>query len=108
VEEISGHIGSLSAEDVRVVRVYEERNKNRETLLEQLDRGIRVAPRESEGPNRLGSRIHNAGALGAGARSIVRKDLGEPLQGEIPRIDLLGDKGRQDNRHEQRPNAYLT
>jgi hypothetical protein len=41
VEEISGHIGSLSAEDVRVVRVYEERNKNRETLLEQLDRRIR-------------------------------------------------------------------
>ena len=41
VEEISGHIGSLSAEDVRVLRVYEERNKNRETLLEQLDRRIR-------------------------------------------------------------------
>jgi hypothetical protein len=41
VEEISGHIGSLSAEDVRVVRVYEERNKNRETLLEQLDRRLR-------------------------------------------------------------------
>jgi hypothetical protein len=41
VEEISGHIGSLSAEDVRVVRVYEERNKNREMLLEQLDRRIR-------------------------------------------------------------------
>jgi hypothetical protein len=67
-----------------------------------------VAPRESEGRNRLGSRIHNAGALGAGARSIVRKDLGEPLQGEVPRIDLLGDKRTQDNRNEGRPNAYPT
>ena len=41
MEEISGHIGSLSAEDVRVVRDYGERNKTRETLLEQLERRIR-------------------------------------------------------------------
>jgi hypothetical protein len=41
VEEISGHIGNLSIEDLRVVSDYEERNKNRETVLEQLDRRIR-------------------------------------------------------------------
>ncbi len=42
VEEISGRIVSLSVEDLRVVRDYEERNKKRETLLEQLDRRIRT------------------------------------------------------------------
>src|SRR5919112_156711 len=41
VEEVSGRLGSLSAEDLREVRDYEERNKNRETVLEQLDRRIR-------------------------------------------------------------------
>jgi hypothetical protein len=41
VEEISGRLDSLSAEDLREVRDYEERNKNRETILEQLDRRIR-------------------------------------------------------------------
>jgi hypothetical protein len=41
VEEISGRIGELSIEDLRVVREYEERTKNRETVLEQLDRRIR-------------------------------------------------------------------
>src|SRR5215211_3130953 len=41
VEEVSGRIGSLSAEDLREVRDYEERNKMRETILEQLDRRIR-------------------------------------------------------------------
>src|SRR5215217_7036074 len=41
VEEVSGRIGELSAEDLRVVRDHEERNKNRETVLEQLDRRIR-------------------------------------------------------------------
>jgi signal transduction histidine kinase len=41
VEEISGRIGGLSADDLRVVRDHEERNKNRETVLEQLDRRIR-------------------------------------------------------------------
>jgi hypothetical protein len=41
VEEISGRLGGLSAEELRVVRDYEERNKNRDTILEQLDRKIR-------------------------------------------------------------------
>ena len=41
VEEISGRLGTLSAEDLREVRDYEERNKARETILEQLDRKIR-------------------------------------------------------------------
>jgi gas vesicle protein len=41
VEEISGRLGGLSVEDLRVVRDHEERNKNRETVLEQLDRKIR-------------------------------------------------------------------
>jgi arsenate reductase-like glutaredoxin family protein len=41
VEEISGRLGNLSVDDLRVVRDYEERNKNRETVLGQLDRRIR-------------------------------------------------------------------
>src|SRR5215204_6151302 len=41
VEEVSARLDALSAEDLREVRDYEERNKNRETLLEQLDRRIR-------------------------------------------------------------------
>ncbi len=41
VEEISGRLGGLSAEELRMVRDYEERNKNRDTILEQLDRRIR-------------------------------------------------------------------
>jgi hypothetical protein len=41
VEEVSGRLGDLSVEDLRVVRDHEERNKNRETVLEQLDRKIR-------------------------------------------------------------------
>src|ERR687897_808522 len=41
VEELSARLGSLSAEDLREVRDYEERNKNRDTILEQLDRKIR-------------------------------------------------------------------
>src|SRR5215207_4227610 len=41
VEEVSGRLGGLSAEELRVVRDHEERNKNRETVLEQLDRKIR-------------------------------------------------------------------
>jgi hypothetical protein len=42
VDEVSGRLGNLSAEDLRVVRDYEERNKNRDTILEQLDRRIRA------------------------------------------------------------------
>src|SRR5215203_3427719 len=41
VEEVSARLGALSAEDLREVRDYEERNKNRDTILEQLDRRIR-------------------------------------------------------------------
>ena len=41
VEEVSARLGALSSEDLREVRDYEERTKNRETLLEQLDRRIR-------------------------------------------------------------------
>jgi hypothetical protein len=41
VEEVSARLDALSAEDMREVRDYEERNKNRETVLEQLDRRIR-------------------------------------------------------------------
>src|ERR687890_699197 len=41
VEEVNERLGSLSAEDLREVRDYEERTKNRETVLEQLDRKIR-------------------------------------------------------------------
>ena len=41
VEEVSAHLDALSAEELREVRDYEERNKNRETILEQLDRRIR-------------------------------------------------------------------
>src|SRR5215210_4876273 len=41
VEEVSARLGALSTEDLREVRDYEERTKNRETLLEQLDRSIR-------------------------------------------------------------------
>jgi hypothetical protein len=42
VDEVSGHLGELSAEELRVVRDYEERNKNRDTILEQLDPRIRT------------------------------------------------------------------
>jgi exonuclease VII large subunit len=42
VEEVSGRLSDLSAEELRVVRDYEERNKNRDTILEQLDRRIRT------------------------------------------------------------------
>src|SRR4051812_18269325 len=41
VEEVSARLDALSAEDLREVRDYEERTKNRETILEQLDRRIR-------------------------------------------------------------------
>jgi hypothetical protein len=41
VDEVSGRLSGLSAEEHRVVREYEERTKNRDTILEQLDRRIR-------------------------------------------------------------------
>jgi hypothetical protein len=41
VEEVSARLDALSTEELREVRDYEERTKNRETVLEQLDRKIR-------------------------------------------------------------------
>src|ERR671912_2646328 len=41
VEEVSSRLGDLSTEELRMVRDYEERTKNRDTLLEELDRKIR-------------------------------------------------------------------
>ena len=41
VEEVSARLDTLSTADLREVRDYEERNKSRETILEQLDRRIR-------------------------------------------------------------------
>jgi ATP-dependent Clp protease ATP-binding subunit ClpA len=41
VGEVSDRLDGLSTEELRVVRDYEERNKKRDTLLEELDRKIR-------------------------------------------------------------------
>ena len=43
VEEISGRLDDLSLEELQLVRDYEELNKRRETLLEQMDRKIRAS-----------------------------------------------------------------
>jgi hypothetical protein len=43
VDEASKHLDDLSVEELQLVRDYEERNKKRETLLEQMDRKIRAA-----------------------------------------------------------------
>ena len=43
VEEISERLEGLSVEELQLVRDYEETNKKRETLLEQMDRKIRAA-----------------------------------------------------------------
>lgn len=40
-DDISKRAGSLSVEELQVIRDYEERNKNRDTVLGQLDRRIR-------------------------------------------------------------------
>jgi hypothetical protein len=42
VDEISKRLDGLSAEELKKVREYEKRNKNRETLIEQIDRKIRA------------------------------------------------------------------
>jgi hypothetical protein len=42
VGEISGRLDSLSEEELERVRDYEKRNKNRDTLIEQLDRKIKA------------------------------------------------------------------
>src|ERR687898_101133 len=42
VAEISRRLDGLSAAQLRNIREYEKRNKNRETLIEQIDRKIRA------------------------------------------------------------------
>jgi len=42
VDEISRRLDGLSTEELKRVREYEKRNKDRETLIEQLDRKIRA------------------------------------------------------------------
>ncbi len=42
VEDISKRLDGLSTEQLRKVREYEKSNKNRETLIEQIDRKIRA------------------------------------------------------------------
>ena len=42
VAEISKRLEGLSAEQLRKVREYEKNNKNRETMIEQIDRKIRA------------------------------------------------------------------
>jgi hypothetical protein len=41
-DEVSRRLNNLSAEELREVRDYEERTKNRDSILEQLDRKIRA------------------------------------------------------------------
>jgi hypothetical protein len=43
VEEVSKVLDGLTAAEIREVREYEKRNKNRETLIEQLDRKLKAA-----------------------------------------------------------------
>ena len=43
VDEISKRLDDLSVEELQLVRDYEELNKKRESLLEQMDRKIRYA-----------------------------------------------------------------
>jgi uncharacterized small protein (DUF1192 family) len=42
VAEVSKRIDGLSNEQLRKIREYEKKNKNRETLIEQIDRKIRA------------------------------------------------------------------
>jgi len=41
-EEVSKKLNGLSAEELKKVREFEKRNKNRETILEQIDRKIKA------------------------------------------------------------------
>ncbi len=43
VEEIGDRLDGMSAAEIRTVRDYEKRNKNRETLIEQFDRELKAA-----------------------------------------------------------------
>jgi hypothetical protein len=42
VDEIAGRLDDLSVTELKKVRKYEKHNKNRETLIEQIDRKIRA------------------------------------------------------------------
>jgi hypothetical protein len=43
VAEVSGKLDGLTEDQLKRVREYEKRNKNRETLIEQIDRKIKAA-----------------------------------------------------------------
>src|SRR5919202_708555 len=43
VEEVKDRLDDLTAVQIREVREYEKRNKNRETLIEQFDRKLKAA-----------------------------------------------------------------
>jgi hypothetical protein len=43
VEEVKGLLDGLTAAQLREIRDYEKRNKNRETLIEQFDRNLKAA-----------------------------------------------------------------
>ncbi len=43
VKEIADRLDSFTAADIRTIREYEKRNKNRETLIEQFDRKLKAA-----------------------------------------------------------------
>ena len=43
VREIGDRLDGMSAAEIRTVREYEKRNKNRETLIEQFDRKLKAA-----------------------------------------------------------------
>jgi hypothetical protein len=43
VDEVSKKLEGLSVEEIEKVRVYEKQHKNRETLLEQIDRKTKAA-----------------------------------------------------------------
>lgn len=43
IGEISERLGGLNAEQIRVVREYEKKNKNRESLIKQFDSKLRPA-----------------------------------------------------------------
>jgi len=43
VDEVVERLDNLSAEEVKRVRAYEQRNKNRSTLLKQIDCRINAA-----------------------------------------------------------------
>ena len=43
VEKVKGMLDGLTAAQIREVREYEKRNKNRETLIEQFDRKLKAA-----------------------------------------------------------------